>query len=230
MDDLLKFLNDNSGALSVIFTGVVTLATTVYAVLTWQLVSETRRMRKVQTEPKIEITLRSVDEAIHIQRLHVRNIGLGPALNITFDPKILSGGEGGKALLDELTETNFFRTGISYLGPGEERYSHYTQMHENHDAKIASVLAFNVFYRSATNQAYSESLVIDMSERKGSYQLGKPHLYSMAQSLEKIQKDLGHVVSGFKRIRADVYSSVDREEEKKAIHEQLEKARAERGA
>lgn len=72
MDDLLKFLNDNSGALSVIFTGVVTLATAVYAALTWQLVSETRRMRKVQTEPKLEITLRSIDEATHIQRLHLR--------------------------------------------------------------------------------------------------------------------------------------------------------------
>jgi hypothetical protein len=230
MDDLLKFLNDNSGALSVIFTGVVTLATAVYAALTWQLVSETRRMRKVQTEPKLEITLRSVDEAIHIQRLHVRNIGLGPALQISFNPKVLAGGDGGKALLEELTETNFFRTGISYLGPGEERYSHYTQMHENHDAKVESVLAFDVSYRSATNETYTETLVIDMSERKGSYQLGKPHLYSIAQSLEKLQKDLGHLVSGFKRIRADVYDSDDRAAEKKAMQEQIEKARAERGA
>lgn len=230
MDDLLKFLNDNSGALSVIFTGVVTLATAVYAALTWQLVSETRRMRKVQTEPKLEITLRSVDEAIHIQRLHVRNIGLGPALQISFNPKVLAGGDGGKALLEELTETNFFRTGISYLGPGEERYSHYTKMHENHDAKVESVLAFDVSYRSATNETYTETLVIDMSERKGSYQLGKPHLYSIAQSLEKLQKDLGHLVSGFKRIRADVYDSDDRAAEKKAMQEQIEKARAERGA
>jgi hypothetical protein len=155
---------------------------------------------------------------------------LGPALQITFNPKVLAGGDGGKTLLDELTETNFFRTGVSYLGPGEERYSHYTQMHEDHDAKVASVLAFDVSYRSATNETYSETLVIDMSERKGSYQLGKPHLYSIAQSLEKLQKDLGHVVSGFKRIRADVYTSDDRTEEKKAMREQLEKARAERGA
>jgi hypothetical protein len=120
MDTFLKFLAENSGALSVVFTGVVTIATAVYAVLTWQLVSETRRMRKVQTEPKLEITLRSVDEAIHIQRLHVRNIGLGPALGVNFDFKVISGAAGAEALLSELTETNFFHTGISYLGPGEE--------------------------------------------------------------------------------------------------------------
>ncbi|MBB5942491.1 hypothetical protein [Xanthomonas sp. 3307] len=229
MGDLLKFLNDNSGALTVIFTGVVTLATAVYAALTWQLVSETRRMRKVQTEPKLEVTLRSVDEAIHIQRLHVRNIGLGPALQIAFNPKVLAGGEGAKALLDELTETNFFHTGISYLGPGEERYSHFTQMHEDHDVKVASVLAFDISYRSATKETYSETLVIDMSERKGSYQLGKPHLYSIAQSLEKLQKDFGHLARGFKRIRADIYTSDDRAAEKNAMREHLEKARAERG-
>ena len=230
MSDLLSFLNKNAGALSVIFTGVVTLATAIYAVLTWQLVSETRRMRKVQTEPKLEVTLRSVDDAIHIQRLHVRNIGLGPALQITFVSNVVSGGEGAEALLNEFTETNFFRTGISYLGPGEERYSHYTEMHENHDAKIASVLAFDVAYHSATKEGYRETLIIDMSERKGSYQLGKPHLYSIARSLEKLQKDLRQVVSGFKRIRTDIYDSDDRDQERKDMEQRREKARQERGA
>lgn len=230
MGDLLTFLNANSGALNVIFTGVVTIATAVYAVLTWKLVSETRQMRQVQTEPKIEITLRSVDEAIHIQRLYVRNIGLGPALQLTFRPKILAGAEGAQVLIDELTKTNFFTSGLSYLGPGEQRYSHYTQMTENFDAKITSVLAFDLTYKSATGQGYQETIVIDMSEHLGSYQLGKPHLYSIAQSLEKIEKDLGHVVSGFKRIRTNVYTSEDREVEEAAIRERIDRERAERGA
>lgn len=94
---------------------------------------------------------------------------MGLALKIAFNPRVLSGGEAGKALRDELTETNFFRTGISYLGPGEGRYSHYTHMNENHDAKIVSVLAFDVYFRSTTNESCSECLVIDMPERKGSY-------------------------------------------------------------
>lgn len=230
MDDLLKFLNNNSGALSVIFTGAVTIATVVYAVLTWILVSETRKMRKVQTEPKLEITLRSVDESIYIQRLHIKNIGLGPAIQITFNPKVISGGEEAKALLEELIKTNFFHTGISYLGPGEERYSHYTNMQEKHDAKIASVIAFNISYCSATKEKYSETLVIDMSELKGSYQIGKPHLYSIAQSLEKLQNDLTPLVKGFKRIRADIYDSNDRDREGKAMQERQNDAHLERNS
>ena len=39
---LVEFLNENSGAFAV----VVAIATVVYAILTWRLVSETRKMRE----------------------------------------------------------------------------------------------------------------------------------------------------------------------------------------
>lgn len=39
-------------------------------------------------------------------------------------------------------------------------------------------------------------------------------MYAIAKSLEKIEKDFGHVVSRFKRIKTDSYSSQDREKEK----------------
>lgn len=228
MSELFKFLNDNSGALTVIFTAVVTLATAVYAVLTWQLVSETRKMRQVQTEPKIEISLRSLDIAVHILRLHIRNIGLGPALNLKFAPKVVSGGESAKNLIEEFTKTNFFRTGLSYVSPGEERFSHYTQMTEDHEGKTSSVIAFDLEYQGSAGKKYKETLIVDMSEHKGTYQLGKPHLYSIALSLEKLQKDLNHVVTGFKRIKADVFTNEDRNSEQ-AIRERSKEERRHNG-
>jgi hypothetical protein len=69
---------------------------------------------------------------------------------------------------------------------------------------------------------------MDMSEKKGSYQLGKPHLYAIALSLEKIQTDFRHVVTGFKRMRVDVHTSDDRKEESDELHERLEAERASR--
>ena len=42
MTELLELLNKNSGALTVLFTAVVTAATVVYAALTWILVKETK--------------------------------------------------------------------------------------------------------------------------------------------------------------------------------------------
>ncbi len=98
-DNLIQFLNQNSGALTVLFTGVVTVSTVVYAVLTAVLVSETKKMREVQTEPRIEITLHPFESAINIVRLHIKNIGLGPAEDIKFNSSVISGGEGAEKLL-----------------------------------------------------------------------------------------------------------------------------------
>lgn len=214
MTELLVFLNTNSGALTVLFTAVVTVATAVYAALTWVLVKETRMMREVQTEPKLQITVTSFDFAIHIVRLHVRNIGVGPALDVTFKPKVLSGGQSAERLLAEFTDVNFFSVGLKHFGPGQERVSAYTQLTKDHDGKMASVLAIDVTYRSATGRNYSDSLVVDMSELKGGYQFGKPHAYAIAQSLEKMQTDIHHLSTGFHRITANIHTSEDRAEER----------------
>jgi len=40
---ILKLLNQNIGVLTVIFSAMVSIATVVYAILTWKLVSETKK-------------------------------------------------------------------------------------------------------------------------------------------------------------------------------------------
>lgn len=54
MQQFLDWLNENGGALSVLFAAVVMIATVVYARLTAKLVDETRFLRKAQTEPRID--------------------------------------------------------------------------------------------------------------------------------------------------------------------------------
>lgn len=228
MTEILEFLNKNSGALTVLFTAVVTFATAVYAALTWVLVKETRMMREVQTEPKLQVTVSSFDFAIHIVRLHIRNVGLGPALNVTFKPKVLAGGQSAEKLLAEFMDVNFFSVGLKHFGPGQERVSAYTELTKDHDGKMASVLSLDVTYHSATGKSYSDSLVVDMSELKGGYQLGKPHAYAIAQSLEKMQDDIHDLATGFHRIKANIYTSKDRAEERaeaQAMREQWQRER-----
>lgn len=221
--EVLDFLNTNSGALTVLFTGVVTISTVVYSILTGKLVSETTKMRQVQTEPKIEVTIKPFDFAINIVRLHVRNIGLGPAINVTFNLKTISGGQIAQTLVDEFAKANFLKIGLKYFGPGQERYSHYTQLTQQYNEKIESVLVIEISYQSTTGVKYLEQSVIDMSELKGAYQLGTPNLYSMAKSLEKIQKDISHIVSGHKKISAQIYTAEDRQKEKEDLREFIEK-------
>lgn len=228
MTEILVFLKQNSEALTVIFTGVVTLSTVVYAILTGILVSETRKMREVQTEPKIHITIDSFDFAIHIIRLNIQNIGLGPASDLKFEPSVLSGGESAEKLLNEFTESNFFKTGLRHFGPGQNIYSAYSQTTKDFEGKSSSTLSFKVSYKSATGKKYTDEIILDMSELKGRYQLGKPNLYAIAKSIEKMQKDFGDIVSGFKHINADIYSSEDRRIEREELEKRLAEQKKQR--
>lgn len=87
MGTLFEFLNTNSGALSVLFSAAVTVATVVYAILTWKLVTETKLLREAQTEPRIEITAQPFETAFNLLRFHIRNTGLVQLRDCVFESR-----------------------------------------------------------------------------------------------------------------------------------------------
>jgi hypothetical protein len=158
----------------------------------------------------------------------VRNIGLGPAKNVKFSSNVISGGEGAEKLLGEFNKVNFLKNGLKYFGPSHELNSGYNEITKDFDAKVESVLIYDIEYESFTGKKYSDQIIIDVSELKGMNQLGKPNLYAIAKSIEEIQKEFSHLVSGFKKIHADVYTSEDRdreETERKAYIEKMKQAK-----
>ena len=98
------------------FSGVVVASTVVYAALTWRLVGETRRMREVQTEPKVSVFLELNEHVGNVMDFVIHNIGQGPAYNIRFtfqgDPIYF----GEDRLIDQLPVA---RNGLNYLGPNQ---------------------------------------------------------------------------------------------------------------
>ncbi len=223
MVEFLNLLKQNSESLTIIFTGVVTLSTVFYAALTGWLVVETKKIREVQTEPRIHIAIESYDFAINIVRLKIQNIGLGLASDMKFVSSVIKGDNSAKELLKDFTQSNFFKIGLRNLGPGQSIYSADTNLTEEYEGKIASVLSFKVEYKNSTKKSCFEEIIIDMSEIKGKSQLGKPHLYSIANSLEKIQTDFHRIASGARLIKIDVYSSDDRKSEKKELKKSMNK-------
>lgn len=124
---LLEFLNQNSGAFAVIFSTVVATATVVYAVLTWKLVSETRKMRQAQTEPKVSVTIQPREEWISLIDMVIQNIGLGLAYNIKFEatPDF----EYAKSKF--LSNLGFMKNGLKYRAPNQRLQFFLTSMIEN---------------------------------------------------------------------------------------------------
>ena len=47
----------------VIFTGAVAFATVAYVFLTWRLVSETQKLRRAQTEPRVSVYVELNEQA-----------------------------------------------------------------------------------------------------------------------------------------------------------------------
>lgn len=210
----------------VLFTAVVTFSTVVYAFLTARLASETRRMRQAQTDPRIEVIVKPREEWINFLNLYVRNIGMGPAFDLTFEFHADASPEGAEMLIQDFTESAFLKNGLRYLGPGQEAESNVSAIHEGFNEKIEAVVRVVVRYRNASGRQIQETFRLDFSEFRGLSRLGKPHLYAMAQSLEKIQKYIGHIASGSRKLRVDVFTEEDRTKER----DEREAARREHAA
>ncbi len=190
---MLHYLNANSSLVSLIFSGVVALSTVVYAILTALLVLETRRMRRYQNEPRIEVAVRPREEWINLVKWYVRNIGLGAAYDLSFEISSSPATEGVKLLVASFTESAFLTTGMKYLGPGQEVATGFSSMTDHFDEKIQAVIEVRVRYAAMDGHRYHGAFRIDMSEFKGRSMSGKPHLYSIAQSLDKMEKKTGRL-------------------------------------
>ena len=104
----------------VVCTVVVAVCTMISVFLTKLLVSETRRLREAQTDPRVSVQVEPHDASLGYQ-LVIRNEGQGPAMNVRFefkgDPTYFRNSWAGKAppAVDQLPA---IRDGLEYMGIG----------------------------------------------------------------------------------------------------------------
>lgn len=116
LKDVLNFLNSNSGALTVLFAFLVATATIVYALLTKSLVSETKKLRKAQTEPNVCAYVQIMPGMYPYSAFVIENIGMGPAHKVSFYF------ESDYTIFDQerVSEQDVFKQGINYLAPNQK--------------------------------------------------------------------------------------------------------------
>lgn len=224
MDTFLAFLNENTGALTVIFTAIVTLATVVYAVLTAALVKETRQMRQAQTEPHVDVSFKMRDETLGFLDIAVRNIGIGPAYDIHFSIHQVAGDLVAAGLMKELKEIHFLQSGVRYISPGQELKSFFTSMYERYDAKLVSQISIEITYKNAVGSNFKENFLLDFSELKGITRIGEPPLLTIAKHVKKLSEEFDKVTSSG-RLRVDTFTSEDRRSEQLERQRRLDESR-----
>lgn len=210
---ILEFLDQNESVFTVIFSAVVAIATIVYAILTWRLVSETRKMREVQTEPKIAVIVQPREEWIGLIDMIIQNIGLGPAYDIKFEIKTNYEKYDGRCL----SEYGFIRNGLKYFGPNQKLQFFLTSLTEKFEEKIKNSFEIKVTYKNYVGKIYEDIYVIDFSQFDGLNQLGEPPLHEIAKNIKAIQKDINSISTGWHKMKVISYTKEDEEEEIKRL-------------
>jgi hypothetical protein len=169
-----------------VFSGIVAASTVVYAFLTYRLVNETEKLRKVQTDPHILIYA-NMDAYAQLVSLVITNVGSGPARNLSvrFNQEI------PYAEKKNLNDFGVFATGMSHVPPKytlEYIYDYGAVLFGNRSKKP---MKFEVFveYENSTSDRFSETFPIDIEALSGLwYKGGAPK--DIAHSIKNIDSAL----------------------------------------
>lgn len=223
MNDFLTFLNQNSGAIQVLFSGLVTFATVVYAILTWSLVRETTRMRKAQSDAKVMVGISSRKETISFLDFYIINEGMGPAYDIKFQVSHSNVGDGDASIVAKINELGFIQNGIDCLSARQEVRTFLTSMFENFEVKVKTVIRVEVSYRTGAGDIVKDAYTIDFSVFRGMQQLGEPDLYRIAKAIEKIEKNIDHLSTGWSKLQIITQAKSEYIEERRKDMEKAQK-------
>ena len=176
------------------FSGIVAFSTVVYAYLTWKLVSETRRMREVQTEPRIGMYLERYPPYTYGGiSLVICNEGQGPARSLEFEFEGDSSYFGDASNVfpaPEVGELPAIRDGVTFLA-ARQTLRYFLGMISPQELNRASEhpWTFHISYMNLTGTVSKDTLQVDFSILRGI--ASEPSdLGRIASALENIQSDL----------------------------------------
>lgn len=149
---------------------VVAACTFVYAFLTWRLLSETRKLREVQTEPRVGVQV----EPNHPSRgydLVIRNTGQGAAQNVRFeflgDPTYFRDSFGGNAP-PPVNQLPVVKDGLVYMEPGYTlTFPLGTTSPKEFDRATREPWEFRVEYENLGGKRRKNNCLVDFSQFKG---------------------------------------------------------------
>lgn len=226
MTEILKFLNTNSGALSVLFSLVVTVATVFYAVLTHRLVIETSQMRRAQTEPHVAVRVEPSDASVYTVLLIVENVGAGPAykLRLSVDPDFAL--EKGQTL----SQWGLFQHGMHYLAPGQQVRLFLALVKDQMEEIVREGGRFDfnvsVQYVTATGATLQHNYPIDFRHLIGVMERRSP-LHDVSQHLKKLAASISKIERGWSKLKVDVHTYEDRVRDADLVEQQWSEAQHE---
>ena len=226
VEDSITLSQDTlSSWVSAFATVTIAVLTIVLAKETWGLrliqLSQIEQIRKDSIKPSVNLFLKSSPAAFNFIDVHVVNNGPGTAQNVnfTFHNSSSVADDVYEYLINKINRLVILEKGISSLSAGEHRTSFlfsFIEMHKKFgDKALECIIEVDISFEDTEGSKYTSKSYFNFTEYKGVSELGGGDpLYKISSQLEKIQKDIGHFASGFKKLKTDVYTSDDRAKER----------------
>ncbi|HZJ36116.1 MAG TPA: hypothetical protein VFD29_05785 [Gillisia sp.] len=181
-------MNDN---LQILFSGVVTISTVVYAFLTWKLVKETRLMRHYQNTPDIQIFFDRGETASKYLYLNIMNRGMGTAMNVEFE--ILNNLTSYQDKYFNVKQKGAIKNGIRFFYPNQSfRYLLLNISQDNYEVVNSENLKIDVTYSDIFKEKIKREFLLYPREFMGMGVLNPPDNYlgKIAHYLQKLDSSV----------------------------------------
>ncbi len=198
---------------------VIVAATMVIAVsavasfcVTWRLSQDSRALRKAGTEPEVVAYLAPDPRSGFFINLVLENVGQGPACDVEYfvdaDPEDFAKREVRNVAAGVTRK-------ISSLLPQGERVERMLGVGnrlygKDEDARLRPFRVEVCYSNLRGVRAGPKEYVLDIAEFGGSAEI-TPAEKRIADSLEKIQTQLGHLSSGFNRLHVETTTTAERQ-------------------
>ena len=206
---MIDWLNSNSGAVNAILAAILVVITGVYAYLTRRQVLESKELREMTIRPALVVTAEIHEIHINLINFRVENIGGGAARNIRLrtSREFMIGNDRS------LNELGLFKRGIPLLSPGRNIETFLASAFKLLQQEPLEVTAE---YEDATGRKIEETFLVDFAAFENLSRVGEAPLHTIAKSIEKLQKSIGNLSSGTKKLSVLVYSQDDLDAESSA--------------
>jgi len=187
----------NSDTYLVIFSGVVAIATCVYAGLTWSLVTETKRLRCAQTDPRVSVSIEPNESVSYCADMVVENVGSGGAHDVRFElSRDIEPSEGYR-----LSEMSLMKDGVAYLAPRQRIRFFLCDMKVPSDGGegVQDPITVGVRYSDAAGKRLNAEYRLEFEPILHLLRLGEPELAKMRRELKETRKA---IESGFGSLKS----------------------------
>ena len=204
--EFLTFLNDNSGAISVIVTIVLAIFTIHYARLTRR---SQALVEKLIDNPKVVASLRNDEVNSSFLIVCVENVGTGTARNVRFQTNFSFQVMGDISLED----IGFLKKGIDYFGSGQkyEFPINIIMGKEAWEELMQTPLAITITYLDSADEEHEEKAYLDFGAFDSVPLVKTPieaivgttkEMVKATKEMVKVTNGIGKELNQYTRIRA----------------------------